>query len=109
MSPNLAESDIFVLLSKRRRRLTLRVLQESKTPLPVTVLAQRVRSRDPEISCDEDDAVHLLLYHTDLPKFEETGVLTHDRKNELVHPGVNFDAIIRVLDGTTGEDLPWAD
>ena len=110
MSREPAESDVFVLLAKRRRRLALRVLQESSTPLTAMELARRIGDReDGSSSATDVTAIYLSLYHNHLPRLAEADVVSYDVDEGTVYPGLNFDALVRVLEGVSDRDLPWSD
>lgn len=110
MSRELTESDIFVLLAKRRRRLLLRVLRESTTPLTAMELAERIGNREYEAPTAEDrHTVHLSLHHNHLPRLDDAEVVVFDANEGTVAPGLNFDTLVRVLDEVNEGDLPWTD
>lgn len=107
MPPEPLESEILVLLAKRRRRLLLRVLQESSTPLTPRELADRIGKREHENPTDTDRrTIHLSLHHNHLPRLEEAGVIVYDG---TVTPGLNFDSFIHVLGEVTERERPWSD
>ncbi len=110
MSQKLSESDIFVLLSKRRRRLILRILRESTAPLTTTELANRVGEAEQENPSNEDLClVSLALSHDHLPRLNEADVVSYDRNDGTVHPGANFDVLVRVLERVDQRELLWSD
>ena len=110
MSNEMLESDVFVLLAKRRRRLALQVLQRSTTPLQVSLLAERIGDYEHENPTAEDvRTICLTLYHVHLPKLEEASVISCDRNEGTVHPGLNFQRLIRALEAVTEADMPWSD
>lgn len=101
---------MFVLLAKRRRRLTLRILRKLAPPVPATELADRIGDRtyeDP--STDDVRAIYLTLYHNHLPRLEEADVVKYDSNVGTVSPGQNFDALVGMLERTDEQDLPWSD
>lgn len=110
MKNRISESEIFVLLAKRRRRLVLHVLQESETPLSMRTLAERIGDRECENPTAEDiQTIYLTLYHNHLAKLEGACVISYDRDGGTVRPGLNFDVLIRMLEGVNERDLPWSD
>lgn len=110
MPQELPESDIFVLLAKRRRRLTLEILQESPSALTTMELAERLVDREFEdASADELRTVYLALRHNHLPRLAESDVVEYDVDRETVHPGVNFDTLVGVLERARMRELPWSD
>jgi hypothetical protein len=110
MSRELTESDIFVLLANRRRRLALRVLRESSTPLPAGELSDRIAKREyEEPTVNDRRSIYLSLYHDHLPRLDEAGVAVYDEDEGSVAPGLNFDSITRALREVNRQDLPWSD
>lgn len=109
MTQELSETDVFVLLAKRRRRLILETLRESSTPLRTIELAERVGSHENEaLSVEDLRAVYLDLAHNHLPGLHDADVVLYDREDGTVRPGPNFDALVRVLDDVTERDEPWS-
>lgn len=110
MPRELPESDVFVLLSKRRRRLTLQVLQESGVPITIAELAKQVAERE-RGSCTADDlrAIHIALYHNHLPRLEDADVVVYDQERGEVTPGLNFDTLVRVLERAIEDETSWSD
>lgn len=110
MPEELPESDMFVLLAKRRRRLALEVIQESQSTLPTEELANRLVDREFEnATADDVQSVCLTLRHNHLPRLDESNVVEYDAAEGTVHPGVNFDTLLRVLERARAEDLAWSD
>lgn len=110
MSHGLTESDIFVLLAKRRRRQLLEILRESDTPLTTVELANRIADRDLETPAAEDrTAVRVVLYHHHLPRLDDADVVVYDEDEETVRPGVNFDTVVDVLERAREFDYTWTD
>lgn len=106
----MAESEIFVLLANRQRRLLLRVLQESTTPLRTITLAKRMAERAYENPTVEDRrTIYLSLYHNHLPRLEEADVIVHHGDEGTIVPDVNFDDVVRILESAHEQDLPWSD
>lgn len=110
MSEELSETDIFVLLSQRRRRLALQILREANTPLTVVGLATRIGDRGYDEPSEKDlRAIYLSLYHNHLPRFGEADVVEYNKEMGTVRPGLNFDTLVRVLENVDEMDLPWSD
>lgn len=110
MPRELTESDVFVLLANRRRRLALRVLRESATPLAQGELADRIAEREyEEPTVNDRRSIYLSLYHNHVPRLDDAGVVVYDETEGTVAPGLNFDRITRVLHEVNRQDLPWSD
>lgn len=110
MHEELPESDMFVLLAKRRRRLALEILQESPSALTTEELTNRLVDREFEnATVDDVQSVRLTLHHNHLPQLDESNVVDYDAAEETVHPGVNFDSLLRILERARARDLAWSD
>ena len=110
MAQELSETDIFVLLSERRRRLTLQILRESDAELTATQLAARISDRESDAPSDEDRrSVYLSLYHNHLPRLEAAEVVKYNGTTGIVRPWLNYDTVIRVLVSVNETDPSWSD
>lgn len=109
MTEKISEIDGFVLLAKRRRRLALRILRESPTPLPIRELVERIGSRESENPSTEDlRSISISLYHNHLPRLEASDVVLYDRDEGTVRPDRNYDELVGVLDGVHERNEPWS-
>lgn len=110
MSHNLTESEIFALLSKQQRRLILKILQESGTPLTITALAKFIGDYEYE-KCSTNNLrnIQIRLYHVDIPKLEEADVVAYNDNEGTVRQDENFGVLIGFLNKVNESDLPWSD
>ena len=110
MPQKVSESEIFVLLSKQRRRLTLRILRETSEKLTATNLAHHLASFEYESpSAGEVRTIYLALYHNHLPRLAEADVIEYNPNQGTIRPGKNFDTLSRYLEDVIEEELPWSD
>jgi hypothetical protein len=110
MPSELTESDILVLLSERRRRILLRILQESNAPLSLDEVANRIAERTPPRPTEAGRGnVRLSLHHNPLPRLAEADAIVYDESEGTVVPGPNFDILVRTLEKTTERERPWSD
>lgn len=110
MPEELPESDMFVLLAKRRRRLALEIIEEYPSALTTEELATRLVDREFEdATVDDVQSVRITLHHNHLPRLDGSNVVEYDVAEETVHPGVNFDTLLRVLERARAQDLAWSD
>lgn len=110
MPSTLTEPRTLVLLSERRRRILLGVLQESMAPLTIDALAARVRERESVgPSGDGRRDVLLSLQQRHLPRLDEADVVFYDESEGTIEPGPNFHSLVRTLETTTDRELPWSD
>ena len=110
MPNEMSESDVFVLLAKRRRRLALQILRDSATPVPAKRLAERIADRERDDPTPEDvQRIFLTLYHVHLPKLDAADAVSYDPSDGTVRPGLHFERLVRTLERVTDADRPWAD
>ena len=110
MTQTLSESDIFVLLQKERRRLTLTILAETATGLSAIELAKRVASEEFQDPSPHDVRnVYISLQHEHLPMLAEAEVVEYHIIEGVVRPGLTFDAPAEFLADVSDADLPWSD
>lgn len=94
----LPESEPFVLLADRRRRLVVRILEDVSTPLSACKLAELVgKCEHEELPTDRLRVIYLSLYHNHLPKLEAAGVVAYDPEVGTVAPGPNFGVLVGAL------------
>lgn len=106
---SIPEADIFILLSDRRRRQTLRILQGTTSPPTTIELARRIANREHDApSAQEVQTVHLALHNDHLPRLDEADVVEYDVNEQTIRPGVNFSAITDFLAKVNETDLPWS-
>lgn len=79
-------------------------------PLPTTELAERVGEAEQENLSEKDICtISVALYHDHLPRLEEADVVSYDEDDGIVHPGPNFDILIRTLESVNERGLSWSD
>ncbi|SER18580.1 DUF7344 domain-containing protein [Natrinema salaciae] len=94
------------VVSDRRRRCALYSLA-SGDPQTVDALATHVAARLERTSPDavsesQRDAVRVMLVHADIPRLEETGVVSYDRRTEtlrLDYPPARIETLLETCDG----------
>lgn len=82
------------VLADERRRLVLSVVAGAETPIALECLASLVARREADWGRAQADylvdQVHLALYHRDVPKLADAGVIDWDRTRDVVSPGPGF-------------------
>lgn len=99
--PTLSTSRAFGLLSNKRRRHALWLLhRHGRVSLPdvaeevtVTRTGDDITEIDPETVRD----TYMMLYHSDVPKLVEAGVVVYDQERDMVAPSENFRDVADVL------------
>lgn len=109
MPTNLTESESWILLSNRRRRLLLWILHESSTPLGIVEVAERIGEREYENpTVSQQRFISLSLYHNHIPRLEDADVVLYNEDDGTIAPHLNFDHLIHVLEMMNERDLPWS-
>ncbi|WP_415382832.1 hypothetical protein [Halosimplex sp. TS25] len=85
---DLNDTELFGVLSDRRRHLSLDLLDERTTPIGLRELAMGILARE---GGDPDDieavrSVEIALHHKHLPKLDALGVLDYDRDEKRIPP-----------------------
>ncbi|WP_254861750.1 DUF7344 domain-containing protein [Halovivax gelatinilyticus] len=102
MPIELTESEFHATLADKRRRLILRCLQESGTPLPLSTLADRIaRYEFTGPSEDDQRAIRISLHHAHVPYLEDLGIISYDRDTTRVRRGPNFEKLVACLESPT--------
>ena len=84
---DLSESERYVLLSARRRRTAMAVLDGGATPISLTDLAVEIAVRETgDVVVDRGtvEDVRIELHHCHLPKMADMGVIDYDRDGRRV-------------------------
>ena len=106
MPDNLSETDIFALLARRRRRLILRILQDSPASMTPRALAERIQECESTPDGDLRD-ITVSLAHVHLPKLDEAQVIRYDHEGKTVSPGPNFAVLTGVLADVDERHETW--
>lgn len=106
---SLSEAEVLILLSERRCRQTLRILQQSTSSLTAIELARRIANQEIAThSTQKEQTIHLLLHNNVLPRLDEADIIEYDVSKQTIHPGVNFDATMTVLANVHERGLAWS-
>lgn len=108
----LSQSTVFDVLSSRRRRWVLRLLDEAGGSLDLTTLTERVAALEVGVPVDELPSqarkrVYVSLYQTHIPKLEDVGLVTYDSDTGLVRRTERATSIDPYLTDRT-PDRDWA-
>lgn len=114
-SPNtdgLSETDVFEVLSNRRRRFVIHALKHEAGPMDVSDLSRRVTAWEVGVEPDavkyEDRRnVYSTLRRTHLPKLEETGVITVDEEGR-VRPTTALESLDIYVEVRGAREVPWS-
>jgi hypothetical protein len=101
--PNPSQMDtLHEVLAHQRRRDALRCLEESETPITVADLAEDVAkheqgSNPSEILTDVVRQIHICLYHVDIPKLADAGLVKYDSQTTTVRYDGHSDGVEELL------------
>ncbi|WP_121822510.1 DUF7344 domain-containing protein [Halostella salina] len=85
---------VFDALADERRRRVLRCLRDDDPPVPVESIARSLRD---EVG-DDERTLEASLHHRDLPRLDDSGVISYDRETNCVVDCDRIDAVQPYLD-----------
>ena len=93
MRPALAEA-----MLKDRRRILLACLRDFNEPVTLPDLADEIAVREcgaalTQIPAERVKEIYLSLYHTDIPKLADAGLVQYDQETDLVAAATDLDRI----------------
>lgn len=111
--PELTEDELFDVLSNRRRRYAVHLLEREDGPLRLGPLAEQIAAWEHEIdrevvSCAQRKRVYTALQQIHLPRMDEAGIVAFDDRAGIVEPTEAMDAMDVYVDLVTGRDVPWS-
>jgi hypothetical protein len=108
LTSSLSETDVLILLTEKRCRQTVRIVQKSASLLTALELAHRIADAEYDNpSTQETKTIHRALHNNHLPRLDETDVVEYDTNEGTVRPGINFDAVMDFLAKVNERDLTW--
>ncbi|MFW5919400.1 MAG: DUF7344 domain-containing protein [Halanaeroarchaeum sp.] len=108
-TPSLSEADVLILLSEKRYRQTLRIVQRSALPLTAIEVARRIANCEyDDPSAQEIQTIHRALRTDYLPRLDEADVVEYDTNGGTTRPGMHFDTVMSVLTNVNETSLPWS-
>jgi hypothetical protein len=99
---DIAERDIYKILSNNRRRVTIQVLKERMPPIHIESLSDLVSNREGELSsdnppADHEEQVRNALYHAILPMLRDHGVIEWDPESGMIETTGAFEVVAAYL------------
>ncbi len=87
-----------LIVGKERRARLIECLQEFDEAVTLPDLAEEIAVRQfdaeiTELSGERIKEIYLTLYHTDVPKLAEAGILEYDQERDLVSSGPRLSEI----------------
>ena len=104
-----SRADLCAALASERRRAALSALSEAEGPIEVPALARTVAGRERTAGASPADErverVHVALFHVDLPKLADLGVVDYDRDRGTVEASVRgIDALLADVETLSGSN-----
>ena len=109
-----SEDEIFEVLSNRRRRYTVHALKQADGAMQLGDVAERVAAWEydidlSEVSYDERKRVYTALQQSHLPKMDDVGLLSYDKRQGLIEPEPALEDADVYMDIVRGGDIPWSE
>ena len=109
----LTEDDLFDVLSNRRRRYAVHLLEREGDPIRLGAMAEQIAAWengiDPHaVSCAQRKRVYTALQQIHLPQMDEAGIVEFDDRSGVVEPTDAMDAMDVYVDLVEGRDVPWS-
>jgi len=100
---DLSESVVFELISQKHRRYVIDVLASQESPLTLSELVDAVAAKKQEEPVDTADnsALSVRLYHVDLPKLHEYGIIEFDPSAGRIQPTDKLPALRDYINTST--------
>jgi len=111
--PEITDDDLFDVLSNRRRRYAVHLLEREDGPLRLGPLAEQIAAWEHGIdvgavSCAQRKRVYTALQQIHLPRMDEAGIVAYDDRAGIVEPTEAMDAMDVYVDLVEGRDVPWS-
>ncbi len=106
------ESDVYYLLSNRRRREALSVLWEVDDTLTLRSLSEHIASVESEMTPAPRplrESVYNALHQTHLPKLAAYGLIEYDSDRKLVRPNPESRSLSRYMNSLTPIGISWGE
>lgn len=112
--PELSESELFEVLSNRRRRCAVHMLKHESGSLEIGSMAERIAAWEndvdqAEVTGTERKRVYTALQQSHLPKMDSVGVIEFRKDRGVVEPTPALDDVDVYLDVVRGKEIPWSE
>jgi hypothetical protein len=109
---DIAERDVYKILSDNRRRVTIQVLKERIPPIHIESLSDLVANRESELSADNlpadhEQQVQSALYHAILPMLTHHDVIEWDSESGMIETTDTFGIVATYLNIDQRRLAPW--
>lgn len=109
----LTEDDLFDVLSNRRRRYAVHLLEREGESVRLGAMAERIAAWENGIehhavSCAQRKRVYTALQQIHLPQMDEAGVVDFDDRRGVVEPAPAMEAMDVYVDLVEPRDVPWS-
>lgn len=112
-SGRLDEDELFGVLSNRRRRYAVHLLERQEEPVELGEMAEQIAAWENEIDRWEVDhkqrkRVYTALQQIHLPRMDDVGIVSFDDRGGIVEPTPEMDDINVYVDAVRERDVPWS-
>lgn len=110
-----AEDDLFEVLSNRRRRYVVHALkQRDDESIDLGPLAEQIAAWEYDLDIQEVDSqirkrVYTALQQSHLPMMDSVGVVEFDKREGVVEPTPALDDCEIYVDIVQGNEIPWSE
>jgi hypothetical protein len=109
----ITQDELFDVLSNRRRRYAVHLLEREDGPLQLGPLAEQIAAWENGIdigavSCAQRKRVYTALQQIHLPQMDEAGIVAYDDRAGVVEPTEAMVAMDVYVDLVEGRDVPWS-
>lgn len=109
----LDEDELFDVLSNRRRRYAVHLLEREDGPIELGEMAEQIAAWENEIECREVNhaqrkRVYTALQQSHLPRMDDADIVVFDDRSGTVTPTSNLDQLSIYVDIVRRRDLPWS-
>lgn len=107
---NLSLDRMFDLLANQRRRELLVALSKYATPISLPRLADEITEAEYGVPSEqrpkERHRIYMSLYHTHVPKLEDSHVVSYTQSDDSIEWGENASILLTYLDRLPPSELP---
>ncbi len=98
----LSVDTVLRLFGERRRRLIVNRLSQHDVALPLADVAKEVVAEKNDVALPETDddvvlSVYLALYHNDIPRLEDHGIVEYEREKDVVRLSGDSERLLELL------------
>lgn len=101
-SPDLAIDTVAHLLSNRRRRLVLDVLEDAELASLSELSESIADEEEADAGSKARKRVYIALHQCHLPKMDENNVIEYEEDRKVIHSGENYEGLLHAKEALEG-------